>query len=208
MDSRVHVDSDKNIDYDFLDVMVLRKGRKIKHRKKQQKKLPPSLGVHLIEGRKQIILASPRSFLMIYLIWNCQGLGNNSKVQFLKELIRDEKVDFIGLQETQKSQFSDSWLSSIAGNKSFAWFSAPPNGRSGILLVGFNSEVFDVREHETGEFMIRTLVLHREKKILSGILLTCMVLLKRRIKADLCVSFHHFAREAMFPCSLEEILIL
>jgi hypothetical protein len=30
--------------------------------------------------------------------------------------------------------------------------------------VGFNSEVFDVRDHESGEFMIRTLVLHREKK--------------------------------------------
>jgi hypothetical protein len=29
-------------------------------------------------------------------------------------------------------------------------------------LVGFNSEVFDVREHEAGEFMIHTLVLHRE----------------------------------------------
>jgi hypothetical protein len=40
MDSSVHADSDKNIDYDFLDVMVLRKGRKIKHRKKQQKSFP------------------------------------------------------------------------------------------------------------------------------------------------------------------------
>jgi hypothetical protein len=39
---------------------------------------------------------------MIGLIWNCQGLGRTSKVEFLKELIRDEKVDFIGLQETQK----------------------------------------------------------------------------------------------------------
>jgi hypothetical protein len=38
MDSNVHADSNKNIDYDFLDVMVLRKGRKIKHRKKQLKK--------------------------------------------------------------------------------------------------------------------------------------------------------------------------
>jgi hypothetical protein len=38
VDSSVHVDSEKDIDYDLLDVMVLRKGRKIKHRKKQQKK--------------------------------------------------------------------------------------------------------------------------------------------------------------------------
>jgi hypothetical protein len=40
MDSSVHADSDKNIDYDFLDVMVLRKGRKIKHRKNNKKSFP------------------------------------------------------------------------------------------------------------------------------------------------------------------------
>jgi exonuclease III len=103
---------------------------------------------------------------MIGLIWNCQGLGRDSKFDFLRELIRDEKVDFIGLQETKKNHFKDSLLSSLAGNKFFAWFSSPPNGRSGGLLVGFNSEVFDIREHEAGEFMIRTLVLHREKNLI------------------------------------------
>jgi hypothetical protein len=30
--------------------------------------------------------------------------------------------------------------------------------------VGFNSKVFDVREFEAGEFLTRTLILHREKK--------------------------------------------
>jgi exonuclease III len=103
---------------------------------------------------------------MIGLIWNCQGLGISSKVQFLKELIRDEKIDFIGLQETQRSHFSDSWLTSLAGSKPFAWFSAPPNGRSGGLLVGFNTDVFDVRENEIDEFMIRTLIFHREKNLI------------------------------------------
>jgi hypothetical protein len=75
-------------------------------------------------------------------------------------------VDFIGLQETNKKQFSDPWLASIGGSKLFARFSSPPNGKSGGLLVGFNSEVFHVREHETGEFMIRTLVLHTEKNFI------------------------------------------
>jgi hypothetical protein len=46
--------------------------------------------------------------------------------------------------------FSDSWLNSISGNRNFAWLWSPPNGRSGGLLVGFNYEVFDVREHELG----------------------------------------------------------
>ena len=38
---------------------------------------------------------------MIGLISTCQGLGRISKFEFLKQLIRDEKVDFIGLQETK-----------------------------------------------------------------------------------------------------------
>jgi hypothetical protein len=49
--------------------------------------------------------------------------------------------------------------------------------------VGFNADVFDVRENEIGEFVIRTLIYHREK-ISSGILLMCMGLLRRKINAD------------------------
>jgi hypothetical protein len=41
VDSSVHDDSDRNNDQDFLDMMVLRKGRKIKHRKKAIKKTSP-----------------------------------------------------------------------------------------------------------------------------------------------------------------------
>jgi hypothetical protein len=58
--------------------------------------------------------------------------------------------------------FEDSWLNSISGNRNFAWIWAPPNGRSGSLLVGFNAEVFDVREQEMGEFTIKILVVHKE----------------------------------------------
>lgn len=49
VDSNIYADSNNNIDYDLLDVMVLRKGRKIKHKKKSaRKKLLPDLGVLLI----------------------------------------------------------------------------------------------------------------------------------------------------------------
>ena len=38
---------------------------------------------------------------MIGLIWNYQGPGRSAKFDFLREIIREEKVDFIGLQETK-----------------------------------------------------------------------------------------------------------
>jgi hypothetical protein len=139
------------------------------------------------------------------LIWNCQGLGRSSKFDFLREIIREEKVDFIGLQETKKNLFNDSLLSSLAGSKLFAWFSSPPNGRSGSLLVGFNSEMFDVREFEAGEFLTRTLVLHREKN-LFGISLMCMGLLRRNTNPVSSVNCLLFAREARSLCLLVVIL--
>jgi hypothetical protein len=136
---------------------------------------------------------------MIGLIWNCQGLGKDSKFEFLKELIRDEKVDFIGLQETNKKQFSDSWLASIGISKLFAWFSSPPNGKSGGLLVGFNSDVFYVREHAAGEFMIRTLVLHKEKNFIWNFI-NVYGAAQNDNKTDSCVNFLPSVREVMSPC--------
>jgi hypothetical protein len=51
VDSSVHDDSDLNNDQDLLDVMVLRKGRKIKHRKKRLKKrLPQKVDIHLLKN--------------------------------------------------------------------------------------------------------------------------------------------------------------
>jgi hypothetical protein len=136
---------------------------------------------------------------MIGLVWNYRGLGNVSKSEFLKELIKDEKVDFIGLQETNRKTFSDTWLNSIGGNKIFVSFSSPPDVRSGGLLVGFNSEIFDVRGQEYGEFMIRTLILHREKNSF-GNLLMCMEPLKMTTKTCSLVNFLPSALEVSSPC--------
>jgi hypothetical protein len=38
VDNNIHADSNNNIDNDLLDAMVLRKGRKIKHKKKSARK--------------------------------------------------------------------------------------------------------------------------------------------------------------------------
>ena len=99
---------------------------------------------------------------MIGVIWNCQGLGKSVKSEFLRDVIMKEKVNFIGLQETNNKDFEESWLNFISGNRNFVWVWSPPNGRSGGLLVGFDSDMFDVREKELGEFMIRLLVIQKD----------------------------------------------
>ena len=49
------------------------------------------------------------------LFWNIRGFGARGRRDQLKDLVRSENVDFIGLVETMKSSFSSSDLSAIAG---------------------------------------------------------------------------------------------
>ena len=54
MDKSIQNEEDNNELTDLEDVMVLRKGRKIRHKKsvkKKKKGLPPKLGIHLIKGK-------------------------------------------------------------------------------------------------------------------------------------------------------------
>jgi hypothetical protein len=47
----------------------------------------------------------------------------------------------------------------------FKWISSPPNGRSWGLLVGFNSDTFEVSDIQTKDFMIVCVVHHKIKNI-------------------------------------------
>jgi hypothetical protein len=40
-----------------------------------------------------------------------------------------------------------------------------PKGRSGGLLVGFNTDVFEIISHDVSEFMINCLILQKFKNI-------------------------------------------
>ena len=40
------------------------------------------------------------------IFWNMRGFGGDVKKRFLREMIMDMKVDFLGLQETMREPFS------------------------------------------------------------------------------------------------------
>jgi hypothetical protein len=84
---------------------------------------------------------------MIGVIWNCQGLVKTGKFEFLQELITKYKVDFIGLQETKKRIFDQSWFEALNPQKKFTWISSPPG-------VDLNTDVFDIISQDISEFMI------------------------------------------------------
>jgi hypothetical protein len=47
---------------------------------------------------------------MIGAYLNCRGVGKKGMSIFLADLIKDQQVDFIGLQETIKKDYSSAFL--------------------------------------------------------------------------------------------------
>jgi hypothetical protein len=58
--------------------------------------------------------------------WNSEGFKDPGKHLFVKEAIREHRLDFIALLETGRSNFSKSFLNGLAGLADFAWFCLPP----------------------------------------------------------------------------------
>lgn len=70
----------------------------------------------------------------------------------------DMKVDFLGLQETMRDQFSRNDLQGICARRYFHWHHVPARGKSGGLLLGVNYTTLDVISQEDGEYYIKMTV--------------------------------------------------
>lgn len=100
-------------------------------------------------------------FPMRGIFWNSRGLRDLAKRNFLHDLSLEKNLDFIALLETYRRDFSDELLNSFCGNREFTWKWNPPNGRSGGILVGFNSQNFILQNQFHGEFFVK---LHLKNK--------------------------------------------
>lgn len=101
---------------------------------------------------------------MIGLSWNCREISKKRDGLFLKESMRDNQVDFVGLQKTIKKSYSGKFFRKVDPNKTFAWNWIPAKGRSGGILCGINLDRFDVTSVELGNFSIMALVVDRKLK--------------------------------------------
>jgi exonuclease III len=79
---------------------------------------------------------------MIGATWNVRGLNKRGKIQCITDLINDNKLDFVGFQETKKDEFSDALLSQV--HKDFSWQLLPAVGTAGGILVGFSNKQFEM----------------------------------------------------------------
>uniref|UniRef100_A0A453CMW0 Endonuclease/exonuclease/phosphatase domain-containing protein n=1 Tax=Aegilops tauschii subsp. strangulata TaxID=200361 RepID=A0A453CMW0_AEGTS len=88
------------------------------------------------------------------LLWNIRGFGHAGRRTQLKDYIRKEAIDIVGLQETIRSEFRHHDILAIDPLERFVWHHKPATGHSGGMLLGFCSDTFEVLTWEVGIFFI------------------------------------------------------
>ena len=98
---------------------------------------------------------------MCFIFWNIRGFGHAGRRTQLKEFIRNEEIDVIGLQETIKAEFNHRDLLAVDPLERFVWHWVPAVGHSGGMLLGINLVCFEVVAWDAGRFFLSAHVRHR-----------------------------------------------
>lgn len=95
-------------------------------------------------------------------IWNLRGFGQRDRRRQLIEYIREQHLDFVGLQETTCSSFSQVEVDSLGGAMDFQWEWIPALGRLGGILLGLNKDSFADISFSRGELFLGAEVLQKK----------------------------------------------
>lgn len=58
---------------------------------------------------------------MIVLSYNVRGLGGRVKIKVIRELVRDQRVDFFAIQESKLEEVTDVLFQSLWGSEDCGW---------------------------------------------------------------------------------------
>ena len=89
------------------------------------------------------------------LIWNCRGVGKKGMATCLSDLISDHSIDFLGLQETLKKDFSPKIIRRFDPFGNFHWEWVPVVGRSGGILCGIRTNTLEVLGCTKGRYLLQ-----------------------------------------------------
>lgn len=89
------------------------------------------------------------------LFWNIRGMGQVEKTGHLQDLIKEKNIDFVGIMETIKQDFSAGLLRGLSGNKNMKWEWLPAMGHSGGILVGINIDKLSMLAVSKGDFHVK-----------------------------------------------------
>lgn len=99
-------------------------------------------------------------------------MGKKGLNAYVRELMQDHDLDFVGLQETMKSTYFDAFFRRIDPLHQFSWNWIPSKGKSGDILGGIRTSKFELLNFSQGDFFLRIKV--RDKKSLLEFHLVCV----------------------------------
>src|SRR4051812_4512706 len=85
---------------------------------------------------------------------NVRGISAPGRKPQILDVMNKIHPSFVGFQETKKEVFSDSFLKSISGNRSFSWNHLPSVGSAGGILMGVDSDILEVISWQILEFAV------------------------------------------------------
>ncbi|XP_020688076.1 uncharacterized protein LOC110103626 [Dendrobium catenatum] len=99
-------------------VKLLPRGRKVENDMKEKK------------GSSSLFVPKMASIMF----WNCSGAKKKEASLYLREMVKENNVFFVGILETKVSNFSDTDISSLIGEE-WGFFQVPVIGLSGGILI-------------------------------------------------------------------------
>jgi hypothetical protein len=96
--------------------------------------------------------------MVVALIWNPRGLNRPDKLTRVHDLIRETCPDIISFFESKKKDFSMIQLKQLDPYEKFTWNWLPAKDTAGGILVGVNSDMFEVVRCDTFEYTVSTLL--------------------------------------------------
>jgi exonuclease III len=96
--------------------------------------------------------------------WNCRGLGNPSKIEAVKDLLKADPSDILMLQETKIEGQALLEISSSKWNKR-SGKAVSSRGTSGGLATLWTEDLFHLNKHHETQHWIFTELKHKASKL-------------------------------------------
>jgi hypothetical protein len=96
------------------------------------------------------------------IFWNIRGLNMPRRKLSPESLIREHRVDFVGIHETKKEEFAPGFLKNLSCPASFVWEFLPARKTARGILLGVREDTFSVSNVSMMNYSVSCMLLDKK----------------------------------------------